>query len=467
VDNPKITMAQADVPYESFHPDHAVYAEKHVPGAKRNDEKRSYVDFGTERHDDKERYTSSKVMALEWEKIWSKTWLLCGHESDLPEVGSFMKIDFGPESILVVRQKDESLRAIYNVCQHRGMQLESRDFGTNVKFNCPFHLWQYDLSGKCIKVTDRESFRTEALDHSLDIEQVRVETWKGWVFISMDRDAIPLLDYLGEDLVTRLEAYPFEHMKRMSDKRQEWDANWKLALEAFIEGYHLQGLHPELIPLADTYRIQQDIFPNGHSVAISRFLMPSEQYAHRLKAKMTGEHQLFMREAGVDPATFQGGPADVREIIIKSKRTHAEASGYDFSKLDDEQLIDDWVVKFFPSCTFNTHPEGVLVQRFLPHPTDPEKVVYISQIWALPDRELPSYMGVPSDADRSGKTIRRPSYLEKGDLESLGPVISQDATTMPKIQKRLRSKGYKGAIYSEQEIVIRQFYAEYDRHLNA
>ncbi|WP_162986883.1 SRPBCC family protein [Sphingomonas paeninsulae] len=271
---------------------------------------------------------------------------------------------------------------------------------------------------------------------------------------------------MGAEFVARLDAYPFEQMKRMSDKRQEWDANWKLALEAFIEGYHLQGLHPQLIPLADTYRTQRDVFPNGHSASISRFLIPSEQYAHRLNAKITDEHNLFMREAGIDPVTFQGGPADVREAIIKSKRANAKTAGYDFSMFDDEQLIDDWTVKLFPSCTFNTHPEGVLVQRWLPHPTDPEKLTYISQIWALPGRELPSYMGIPSDADRSGKSIRKPVYLDKNDLESLGPVISQDASTMPKIQKRLRSDGFKGSIYSEQEILIRQFYAEYERYVS-
>jgi hypothetical protein len=101
------------------------------------------------------------------------------------------------------------------------------------------------------------------------------------------------------------------------------------------------------------------------------------------------------------------------------------------------------------------------VQNWLPHPTEPEKCIYQVQVYAVPGiGELPSFMAVEG-ADLSGKTILSRTYLDDDDLDNLGPVIKQDKALVPRVREGLHSKGFRGAVYSEQEIRIRHFFEEY------
>jgi len=461
----KLEMAQGPkLAYEPVDPDFINYPNRQGE-AGRQDLKMPYMDFGTERHEDKARYTSREVMEAEWSHLWTKTWVICGHVSDLPKPGRYMKVDLGRESFIVIRQPDNSIKALYNVCQHRGTQLVTQDFGAAGQFTCPFHLWQFGIDGKCLKVTDRETFRKKALDYDLDIPQVRVDVWKGFIFLTMNKNAPPLTEFLGADLMHTMDAYPYEHMVRIVDIRQEWPYNWKIALEAFAEGYHLQVVHPQLIEYVDIYHNQIDMYANGHSRQIVPYMRPTPAYADKWGNNLSDEHKLFLKEAGIDPETFKGGASDVRPAVIEKKRAYAKSRGYDFGKFDDEQLCDDWTLTIFPACTFNTFPETILVQRFWPHPTDPEKMHYFSQVWALPNQDTPNFIPVTDEETRSGKGILNPTYPAQDDLAALGPVLSQDATLMPRVQSRMRSEGFRGALYSEQEVRIRQFYAELDRYL--
>ena len=107
------------------------------------------------------------------------------------------------------------------------------------------------------------------------------------------------------------------------------------------------------------------------------------------------------------------------------------------------------------------------MQSWHPHPTDPEKCIYKTQVYAVAGAgELPSYMAVEG-VDLSGKTVLPRTYAEIGDVEAVGPVIGQDVVLVPRVQRRMRSRGYEGAILSEQEIRIRDFYHEYDRRMKA
>ena len=456
------------LPYKPFRPDGACYPDRHaeVGGKARNDVKQPYVDFGTKRHEDKERYTSPEVAAREWERLWKKTWVLFGHSGDLPQKGSYQKVDIGPESFIVVRQADGSIRALYNVCQHRGTPLVTDEFGIRGSFTCPYHLWQFDLAGRCARITDRETFRTEALAYDLDIPSVRVEEWKGWLFLTMNRDARPLNQFLGDTLTAQLDAYPWERMRRLVDMRQVWEVNWKIGMEAFIEGYHTQALHPQMAGYVDLYHSQIDVYPNGHARQIVPYMRPYPQFAKRAGDRLLDEHKVFLRDAGIDPESFTGGPRDVRPAIIAAKRGHAQGQGLDFSRFDDEQLVDDWTVQIFPAATLNCHPEGVLVQRWWPHATDPEKMIYHYQVWALTDCELPNFMAIPEGVDRTGKTTLPATWLAPGDIEPLGPVVRQDAPFIPLVQGRMRSEGFRGAIYGEQELRIRLFYDEYYSYMS-
>jgi len=422
-------------------------------------------DFGTARHTDKAVYYSREIMEKEWDLLWTKVWMMVGHLSDVPKPNAFMKVDRGPESVIVVREKGNNVRAMYNVCQHRGARLVQADFGSGKKFVCPFHKWEFSSTGELLKIIDRETFREEALCHDLNLKPVRSAVWRGFIFINFDDNAQPLEDYLGEELIERTSVYDFEKVLRIRDVQQEWPANWKTAHEAFIEGYHVQATHPQLVPAVDAYHAQTDLFENGHAQSVYQFMSPSPQFIDRLPDELAEEHKIFLREAGVPESKWPKHWKDVPRSIIKAKLSKKNYV-VDYSKFSEGQLVDDWNFGIFPTTEMFLHPEGFFIQHWLPHPTDPEKCIYQVQVYAIPGiGELPSFMGV-QEADLSGKTVLPRTYIDTDDFDNLGPVIKQDRVLVPRVQQGLRSKGFKGGVYSEQEVRIRYFFDEYYKYLN-
>ena len=102
-----------------------------------------------------DRYTDPKYIRLEDEKIWSKTWLLAGVESDLQETGSYFVFENLRESFLITRAADGGLRAFYNVCQHRGNRLKPVGCGHATLLTCAFHKWSWNLDGSLHYVPSR------------------------------------------------------------------------------------------------------------------------------------------------------------------------------------------------------------------------------------------------------------------------------------------------------------------------
>ena len=153
-------------------------------------------DNGTARLDPA-RYYSPEQFAAEWDKVFTKVWLLAGVVSDIPEAGDWLRYDIAHESFVVVRQEDGTIKAHYNVCPHRGSRIALTDFGSSDSFTCPFHSWKFDLGGSNIKVTDEETFNPDVLCHGTDLTSVRCEEVAGLIFITMNDDAPPLRSRYG------------------------------------------------------------------------------------------------------------------------------------------------------------------------------------------------------------------------------------------------------------------------------
>ena len=422
-------------------------------------------DLGTARQTRKDIYFSPDITNREWDKIWSKVWLHVGHLSDIPKPNSFMKVDRGHESVLIVRGEGDTIRGMYNVCQHRGARLVMQDFGSTKKFVCPFHNWEFASSGELLKIQDRETFSEEAICHNLDLPPVRTAVWRGWVFMTFDDEAEPLESFLGPDIVERTRAYDFEHVVRIRDVQQEWPANWKTAHEAFVEGYHVQATHPQLYSAVDAYHAQTDLFDKGHALSIYQFMSPSPQYLGRLTDELAEEHKIFLREAGIPEAEWPTHWSEVPQRIIAAKLAKKDYV-IDYSKFSEGQLIDDWGLGIFPTTEAFLHPEGYFIQQWLPHPNDPEKCIYQVQVYAVPGiGELPSFMAV-ENADMSGKKVLPRDYADPSDIDIAGPVVKQDRVLVPRVQSGLHSNGFKGGIYGDQEIRIRHFFQEYFERLD-
>jgi len=426
--------------------------------------KAPYVDNGTGLLDPT-RYYDPAFMRKEMDDLWPKAWLIAGRESDVPQVGDYFKFDVGSDSIIVVRSTKGNIRAFHNVCQHRGTRIVTNDFGNASKFRCMFHSWAWTIDGAISEVTDRETYRPEVLSGSLDLPQVRCATWGGWVFICMD-DQTPSLETFLDVLPTHLAAYQFDKMVVVKDVEVVWPVNWKTALDAFLESYHVHAVHPEILPFYDDYFQQWDLYGHG----MSRMLMMFAAVSPRHPDQETVNDVLgaMLREVGIDPAHFKGNAADVRKAIQHAKMAKKDRLSVSIDGYVPNQLTDDWAYHVFPNVTLNIHPEGALVQRFRPHPTDPEQFIYDVTVLVHPITDpsvrLPAYMGVPDGTDCSGATRPDRRYLTRGD-GGLGHVLEQDSMLVPWVQRGVRSRGFKGARLSEQEQRVRHYHREIDRYL--
>ena len=411
---------------------------------------------------DAERFYSKEQMKLEQDKLWSKVWTCAGRVSDIPEPGDYFRYDLMKESFIITRGTDQEIRAFYNACQHRGRQLVDDDFGSRHHFECPFHSWTYSLEGCNTRVTDRETFDEKALCGSLDLKQARCELWAGFVFVNMDPDAPPLMEFLA-DVPELMKNYRMEDMHVVKDTVLEIDCNWKTGLEPFIESYHLHITHPQALPMVDDVYEQYDIYKNGHGRLATPLAIPSPRTQHR--DQMNDGLRYYLMASGIDPTTYTGSVADVRGDIVKTKRSPDNFLGLDFTPFTDSQILDDWNYFIYPNMTFNTHPEGVLIMRFIPHPTNPEKFYYHVHVIMPKLRDgckPPFYMGVSDDADISGRTRPEREWTTM-ENPKMGEVLEQDISNMVATQLGLHSKGFSdGNRYAERELRCQVLHAEND-----
>jgi phenylpropionate dioxygenase-like ring-hydroxylating dioxygenase large terminal subunit len=414
-----------------------------------------YVDNGTERVSS-ERYYSPEWMAREWERLWPRVWLIAGVVSDVREPGDYFTFDLGHENFLITRTDAGDIKAFYNVCQHRGNRLVHSDFGSVPRFTCSFHSWQYALDGTPGRVTDEDTFRPE----------VRCEIRAGLIFINMDNNAGPLDDFIGLP-DGYLENYHLDEMFVVRHSISEWAANWKTGIEAFYETYHLHAVHPETQTVMNDLNVQCDLYPNG----FSRMIVPLAAKSGRVADQEGVDEGLafMMQDAGMDPAEYAGSARDVREAIQRAKRERAERCGLDYSALTDGQLSDSWATGIFPNVQIGLHAEGAFLMRFIPHPENPQRFFYNTMtLWRPcedPSYTVPAWMGLPEGVDISGETRPDVERTGVGEPPNLGMVLDQDSELLPVVQAGIRSRGFEGPLWSEQEQRLRHFHTELDRYL--
>ena len=205
-------------------------------------------------------YSDPAVLELERERVFRRTWQYAGRGDQAAEPGSFFTTDAGGVPVVVARDRDGVLRAFLNVCRHRG-SLVCEGEGRRETLQCPYHAWTYGLDGalRSAPRADRElGFDRDALG----LVRIAVDSWGPFVFVNPDRDATPLADTLGElpDLVAGagldVDALRFHH--RASS---EYEANWKVCAENFLECYHCQVAHPSFSRVVDVsedaYRLEE------------------------------------------------------------------------------------------------------------------------------------------------------------------------------------------------------------------
>jgi Rieske 2Fe-2S family protein len=209
-------------------------------------------------------YHDQAVYDWEVEEIFLRDWIAVGRAEEVPEPTSFTLRDVLGENVIVVRGRDNRIRAFYNVCRHRGTAVEERECGKAVRFQCPYHAWIYDLDGSLIRAKHTEDLEDFSFD-TFGLTEIRCETWGGFVFLC----------FAGEDVTPSLQHYLgdwFDHhagfgrdmstLRRAARLTYDVGANWKIVAENYSECYHCPPVHKMLNRLTP-YDLGEDFLAEG------------------------------------------------------------------------------------------------------------------------------------------------------------------------------------------------------------
>ena len=197
------------------------------------------------------------MLARERERLFAHAWQYAGHAGRLAEPGSYFTMRAGEVPLVVVRDREGALRAFVNVCRHRGAEVVSGE-GSCTTLQCHYHAWTYGLDGELRAAPRADS----TLDQSeLGLRAALVDSWGPFVFVNADSDAAPLADTLGEvpELV-RSAGVDVDSLEFHSRAPYTLEANWKVAVENYLECYHCAVAHPgfsEVVDVSpDRYRLE-------------------------------------------------------------------------------------------------------------------------------------------------------------------------------------------------------------------
>jgi len=408
----------------------------------------------------KDAYIAPEFVKLEAKKLWPRVWQVACRVEEIPQVGDFVTYDILEESIIVVRAAADQIKAFFNVCQHRGRQLTEGCGRTNV-LRCKYHGWTWRLDGSITKVQDREDWDgcSHMSDDDLRLKEVKVDTWAGFVFINMDPEAEPLAKYL-DPVPEYIDCFQIETMRYRWYKSIRLPCNWKVALEAFNEGYHVAATHPQLLDMQgdDITRSfamgKHGMFgyptatrPLGAPSPRTNKPMPSDlrpglvaffqEMENTLKAIFTPRDNEAVRRLMTDVAET-ASPMDVFMKSLELQKEAAIASGAGWPDISLEQFGKagtDWHV--FPNLVFLQWPDGVLAYRARPDGYNPDSCIY--DIWSLV-RFAPG-----AEPPLKREFYHGPEDYEKNVVENFGLILSQDFQNMSKVQQGMKSRGFRGS----------------------
>ncbi len=340
-----------------------------------------------------ELYTSDEFLRFEYESLFANEWLCVGRASRIPNPGDWFTITIAEEPLIVVRDKEGGINCLSAVCQHRAMTV-CDGCGNSTTFKCPYHHWNYALDGRLLGAPAME--RTAGFDKKdFPLPSLRVEVWKGFVFVNMDPDATPLAPTL-EAYAPYLENYGLDDAVcpgtfTLTDL--PW--NWKVMFENFNDGYHANRLH----------QFVQDFCPSNMS---------------EFPVDWTTDSNVIFRTAGY--THIDGGFNATHHTIMPV-----------FPGLTEEQRMYSTFALVPPTLCFGTAPDQCFF--FLVRPKTANTI----------DVEI-GYLFHPSALDD-------PLFEHKLHLSDVGVqvFVRQDQDATSKVQRGLRSRFAPRGRYSWQE----------------
>ncbi len=198
-------------------------------------------------------YTDPEIFELEMERIFGRVWLYVGHQSQIPNPGDYFCTTIARQPMVLTRDRDGAVHVLFNRCGHRGSRVLNEECGNARIFTCMYHGWSFHPNGELAGVPMRRDFPAETLvDPQFGMVHLpRVESYRGFVFASLDPSVMPLRDYLGEairgidELVDRAPAGEIELWAGCH--RYEYRGNWKLQFENMADMYHPAAAHASTV----------------------------------------------------------------------------------------------------------------------------------------------------------------------------------------------------------------------------
>jgi Rieske 2Fe-2S family protein len=345
--------------------------------------------FGASSGLPRESYVAPEVLRWELERLFDDAWVCVGRADELAETGDQRAIRAGSEGVLLVRDGD-TVRGFFNVCRHRAhelVQIGECVRGRHVR--CPYHGWIYDLDG-----TLRAARRDEEGPRD-GLIPLRVELWRGFVFVNVSGAAAPLSGWIGE-LDELAAGHELQRLRAAATHTYELAANWKLVFENYHECYHCPQIHPQLC---------------------------------RVSPPLSGRN--FDR-----PGAWVGGPMELSphaETMSLDGKSH----GRTFPGLTPEQRRQVFYYGLCPNLLISLHPDYVLTHRL--EPVAPERTRVECQWLFAPD------------------VLATPGFSPAYAVEFWDMTNRQDWHAVESVQRGVASRGYRPGLFTAREPAVHEF----------
>lgn len=385
----------------------------------------------------RERYYDKTFFELENEKLWPHVWQMACRLEEIPRVGDYTEYWVAKYSVLVVRTGPGEIKAYQNQCRHRGTQL-AEGCGTfrGGQIVCPFHAWRWNIDGSpALPMYGTAGFEDRVMrPEDLHLVECQVGTWAGCVFINMDKNAPPLLETLGP-------VPGFLDPLRVGEMRVDWwkgvrlKSNWKLALEAFMEGWHVRGTHTQLTlgagdDFPNPHELQRS-YPGGHA---SLQKDPNSKSEGTVKSNLglsagTSDVEKTLGYLQMINEQLQTSVLDKDLRVAESLRTcppdqfsgkfieamYAWNAGAGIT-LPEKEFISGWSGQWFIFPNFKLHPifGNSISYRCRPDSDDPEHCYF--EMWSLTlqpegtELEKPKFDGEFARDDENWALIAQQDY---------------------------------------------------------
>jgi phenylpropionate dioxygenase-like ring-hydroxylating dioxygenase large terminal subunit len=301
-------------------------------------------------------YTDPAIFEHDMQRMLLRHWFCAGHISSIPRAGDYLAIDLGPESVIIVRTPGSEVRALLNVCRHRGSRLVAGRSGKaqSARITCPYHAWTYDLDGNLLVARQMpESFRRA----DAGLKSLPVRIMEGLIFTTFAQDPLDL--GIAEDALARSAGvHGWAQAKVAHREMYSIRANWKLAVENYMECYHCTPAHPE--------------FAKRHVYARPAEQREQSERAGRRRAEAIGivvpDIDLYGNAAGTGQESVGVMRSALHDGIVSATddgRSVARLMG-SFSASDGNSTYFD----IGPISDFLAYPDHGVIYRFIPKNVD-------------------------------------------------------------------------------------------------